>query len=135
MDTPLVKLRYQLFNSHALTSAYKAHVFQLQVHHSLSCVLLRQYTCRTCVIDSLGLGKLPVSYITVLCVQGIPVLSPQLFMPSLYSNLKKFNLLVKVKYRELVLHVKKCRDGVTYITSCCMPSFLHSAIPTFILQL
>ena len=33
-----------------------------------------------------------MSYITVLCVQGIPILSPLLFVPSLYSTL--FNLLV-----------------------------------------
>ena len=33
---------------------YKAHVFQLHVHHSLSCVALRQY--RACVVDFLGLG-------------------------------------------------------------------------------
>ena len=31
--------------------------------------------------------ELYVSYITVLCVQGIPILSPSLFMPSLYSTL------------------------------------------------
>ena len=46
-------------NSDALTSAHKVHVhdvFQLyvHVHHSLSCVPLRQY--RACVIDSLELG-------------------------------------------------------------------------------
>ena len=46
--------------------------------------LVRQY--RACVVDSLGL-ELHVSYITVLCVQGIPILSPSLFMPSLYSTL------------------------------------------------
>ena len=45
--------------------------------------LVRQY--RACVVDSLGLGT--TSYITVLCVQGIPILSPSLFMPSLYSTL------------------------------------------------
>ena len=28
-----------------------------------------------------------MSYITVLCVQGIPILSPSPFMPSLYSTL------------------------------------------------
>ena len=61
VNTSLVKLRYQqldLFNSDALTSAHKVHVhvvFQLHVHvhHSLSCVPLRQY--RACVVDSLGL--------------------------------------------------------------------------------
>ena len=31
--------------------------------------------------------ELHVSYITVLCVQGIPILSPLLFVPSLYSTL------------------------------------------------
>ena len=43
--------------------------------------LVRQY--RACVVDSLGVGI----YITVVCVQGIPILSPLLFMPSLYSTL------------------------------------------------
>ena len=47
--------------------------------------LVRQY--RACVVDSLGLGIIHVSYITVVCVQGIPILSPLLFMPSLYSTL------------------------------------------------
>ena len=46
--------------------------------------LVRQY--RACVVDSLGLGITCV-YITVLCVQGIPILSPLLFVPSLYSTL------------------------------------------------
>ena len=31
--------------------------------------------------------ELRASYITVLCVQGIPILSPLLFTPSLYSTL------------------------------------------------
>ena len=44
--------------------------------------LVRQY--RACVVDSLGLG---ITCVTVLCVQGIPILSPLLFMPSLYSTL------------------------------------------------
>ena len=48
--------------------------------------LMRQY--RACVIDSLGLG-ITVSYITVLCVQGILILSLLIFMPS-HSNLKKW---------------------------------------------
>ena len=52
-------LEVDLFTSDALTSAHKVHVhvvFQLHVHvhHSLSCVPLRQY--RVCVVDSLGLG-------------------------------------------------------------------------------
>ena len=47
--------------------------------------LVRQY--RACVVDSLGVGITHVSYITVVCVQGIPILSPLLFMPSLYSTL------------------------------------------------
>ena len=46
--------------------------------------LVRQY--RACVVDSLG-WELHVSYITVVCVQGIPILSPLLFMSSLYSTL------------------------------------------------
>ena len=44
--------------------------------------LVRQY--RACVVDSLGLG---ITGVTVVCVQGIPILSPLLFMPSLYSTL------------------------------------------------
>ena len=47
-----------------------------------------------CLCDNIGLvsliilgWELHVSYITVLCVQGIPILSPSLFMPSLYSTL------------------------------------------------
>ena len=46
--------------------------------------LVRQY--RACVVDSLGVG-ITWSYITVVCVQGIPILSPLLFKPSLYSAL------------------------------------------------
>ena len=90
VNTSLVKLRYQqidLFNSDALTSAHKVHVhvvFELHVHvhHSLSCVPLQQY--RACIVDSLGLGITCVLY--VLCVQGTPILSLLLFMPSLYST-------------------------------------------------
>ena len=37
-----------------------------------------------------------MSYITVLCVQGIPILSLLIFMPSLYSTL---DLLVRYIYR------------------------------------
>ena len=45
--------------------------------------LVRQY--RACVVDSLGLGITLTKCISlhVLCVQGIPILSPLLFMPSL----------------------------------------------------
>ena len=43
---------------------------------------LQQY--RACVVDSLGLGI--VSYITVLYILGIPILSLLIFMPSLYSH-------------------------------------------------
>ena len=62
----------------------EAHVFQLHVHHSLSCVL-----CDNIGLVSLILlgWELRVSYITVLCLQGILILSPLLFMPSLYSTL------------------------------------------------
>ena len=63
------------------------HIFQLHVHHSLSCVPLRQY--RACVVDSLGLGIT----CAVLCVQGIPILSPLLlchpYIP--HYNLKNFS--------------------------------------------
>ena len=47
--------------------------------------LVRQY--RASVIDSLGLEITCVTYITVLCVQGILILSPLLLMPSPYSTL------------------------------------------------
>ena len=40
------------------------------------------------LVSSILLGwELHVSSITVLCVQGIPILSPLLFVPSLYSTL------------------------------------------------
>ena len=49
----------------------------------------------SCHCDNIGLVSLAgnyVFYITVLCVQGIPILSLLIFMPSLYShsNLKNF---------------------------------------------
>ena len=47
--------------------------------------LVRQY--RACVIDSIGLGITCVLYHCTMCVQGIPILSPLLIMPSLYSTL------------------------------------------------
>ena len=67
VNTPLVKLRLDLFNSDTLTSTHKAHVFQLHVHHSLSCVPLRQY--RACVVDSLGLGITCVLYHCTICTR------------------------------------------------------------------
>ena len=42
------------------TTLHALHVFQLHVHHSLSCVPLRQY--RACAIDFLGLGITCVLY-------------------------------------------------------------------------
>ena len=53
--------------------------------------LMRQY--RACGIDSLG-WELRASSITVLCVQAVMILSPLLFMPSLYSHSRIFTLLV-----------------------------------------
>ena len=47
-----------------LTSAHKAHVFQLHVYHSLSCVPLRP-----CVIDSLGLVITCVLYHSTMCMR------------------------------------------------------------------
>ena len=47
--------------------------------------LVRQY--RACVIDY-------ETYIAVLCVQGIPILSPWFFMPSTYSTLQFENFFV-----------------------------------------
>ena len=45
--------------------------------------LVRQYGA--CVVDSLGVGITCVLYHS--SVQGIPILSPLLFKPSLYSTL------------------------------------------------
>ena len=89
MNTPLVKLRYQqldLFNSDALTSAYKAHVFQLHVHHSLSCVPLRQY--RACVVDSLGPAIMCI--ISLYYVYKASRSCPLCFLCHPHSNLKNF---------------------------------------------
>ena len=58
-------LRYQQLDPDALTSAHKVHVFQLHVHHSLSCVPRQQY--RACVIDFLGLGITCVLYHCTMC--------------------------------------------------------------------
>ena len=88
-DTNLLgQIEVSAINSDALTSAHKVHVhvvFQLHVHvhHSLSCVPLRQYTA--CVIDSLGLGITRVLYHCTMCIRH-PNLSALLFMPSLYST-------------------------------------------------
>ena len=56
-----------MINSYTVTSTHKAHVFQLHVHHSLSCVPLRQY--RACVVDSLGLGITCVLYQCTMCTR------------------------------------------------------------------
>ena len=53
--------------------------------------LVRQY--RACVVDSLGLGITCVLYQCTMCT-GIPILSPSLFMPSLYSTLKFEDFLI-----------------------------------------
>ena len=67
--------------------------------------LVRQY--RTCVVNSLGLGI--TCHITVLCVQGIPILSFLIFMSSLYSHLKNFYinlspLIFKGARNEFIIH-------------------------------
>ena len=82
MNTSLRYEQLDIFNSDTLTSANRERVhvvFQLHIDHSLSCVPLQQY--RACVIEG---WELRVSYITVICVQGIPILSP--YIP--HSNLK-----------------------------------------------
>ena len=53
--------------------------------------LMRQY--RACGIDSLG-WDLRASSITVLCVQAVMILSPLLFMPSLYSHSNSKNFYI-----------------------------------------
>ena len=63
------------------------------IHHLPSFVSLQQY--RACGVDPLGLGIICASYITVL--QAIPILSPLLFMPSLYSTLNFYiNILAQL---------------------------------------
>ena len=57
--------------SETLTATHKTCVFQLHIHHSLSCMSLRQY--RACIAASLGLKI--ITCITVLEA----VLSPCLF--------------------------------------------------------
>ena len=54
--------------------------------------LMRQY--RACGIDSFGLGSYVQSSITVLCVQAVMILSPLLFMPSLYSHSNSKNFYI-----------------------------------------
>ena len=49
-----------------------------------------------------------MSYITVVCVQGIPILSPLLFMPSLYSTLK---------FEEFLIYCIVRNDDVSFIRS------------------
>ena len=56
------------------------------IYQDWQVVSLRQY--RACVVDSLGLWI--TCNITVLCVQGILILSPFIFMPSLYSTFEFF---------------------------------------------
>ena len=68
----------------------------IQLRHTNLCTFNYMYTTPSavCLCDNIGLvslillgWELHVSYITVLCVQGIPILSPSLLMPSLYSTL------------------------------------------------
>ena len=85
------------------TTLHALHVFQLHVHHSLSCVPLRQY--RACVIDSLGLG--------ITCVLYLSTRHPDLVSCAFYAIpifhiiiLRIFNLLVICS----IVHV--CMQGV-----------------------
>ena len=54
-----------------------------------------------------------LTYITVLCVQGILILSPLLFVPSLYSTLKFVNLLVSIDNGKYLTTVYDKRDFYT----------------------
>ena len=97
VNTSLVKLRYQqldLFNSDALTQGTCTRCI------STTCIYMYMYIT-PCLCDNTELvslillgWELHVSYITVLCVQGIPILSPLLFMASLYSTFEFLHLLV-----------------------------------------
>ena len=53
--------------------------------------LVRQY--RVCVVDSLG-WELRLIPLYCMCVQGIPILSVLIFVPSLYSHSEFLHLLV-----------------------------------------
>ena len=105
VNTTFIKLRYQqldLFNSDALTSAHNVHVFQQYYMYTTPSPV--------CPCDNIGLvslillgWELRVSYITVLCVQGNLILSPLLFMPSLYST---FKIEVFLIYLKTKIHIK-----------------------------
>ena len=74
----------------------KSGINTIQLRHTRHMYFNCMYTTPSavCLCDNIGLvslillgWELHVSYITVVCVQGIPILSPLLFMPSLYSTL------------------------------------------------
>ena len=69
--------------------------------------LVRQY--RACVVDSLELGITCV--FTVLCVQGISILSPLHFMPSLYSTFLFEEFLI---YLSPLIFNHNCTDHIGY---------------------
>ena len=75
---------------------------------------LQQY--RAWVIDSLGLEI--VSYITVLCVQGILILSLLIFMPSLCSH-SNFYIYLYNNY----IHVYTCKYILAPLT--CLSFHMH----------
>ena len=122
-----ISLEVDLFTSDALTSAHKVHVhvvFQLHVHvhHSLSCVPLRQY--RACVVDSLGLGitcliSLYYVYKTsqscLLCFLCHPYIS--------HSNLKNFYIYLyntgSPHANPLIIIVGIAKVGVANLVSLC----------------
>ena len=78
--------------------------------------------CRACVVDSLGLGI--TSYVTVQCVQGIPILFLLIFMPSLYSH-SNLNI-----YLSLLINPRRaCAARVTVLGLCvCYHVFAHHAL-------
>ena len=97
--------------------------------------LMRQY--RACGFDSLD-WELCASSITVLCVQAVMILSPSLFMPSLYShsNLKNFvpshfytdliassdaagAMLQAAKKRDYVVYTPVAKHAVSYMNAKC----------------
>ena len=86
-----------MINSDTVTSAHKAHVFQLHVHHSLSCVPLQQY--RACVVDSLGLGITCVLYHCTMCTRHPNLVSFAFYAIPIF-HIRMFNL--------LVVYLRKC---------------------------
>ena len=80
------------------TTLHALHVFQLHVHHSLSCVPLRQY--RACVIDSLGLGITCVLYHSIMSTRHPDLVSCAFYAIPIFHIIIRtiFNLLVIIMH-------------------------------------